>query len=215
MRFPLIKLIDFCISTLQHLLNSPHLLKLGYVFIKSAWKRLQSDLNEIPPQKKPASYLRAFQRPRMAARALLNCGLGLVTRVAVCYSCLGDQSLTARCSLIAAAVTGACITHLSELLSSAHLLFRWNSTPRSHHACIYVLTGRPYKTSEVHAHAGDGDKSWPSRFPSVSHGMESSTSHLPLADGSAGCAAVLSGDRDCRMVWFSPVDQDGEQICGL
>lgn len=191
-----------------------HLLNPGCVFIKSAWKRLQSALNENPPQK-PASYLRAFQRLRTAARAPLNCGLGLVTRVAVCYSCLGDQSPTARCSLIAAAVTGACITHLSELLSSAHLPFRWNSTPRSHHAYIYVLTGRPYKTSEVHALAGDGDKSWLSRFPSVSHGMESCTSHLPLTDGSARRAAVLSGGRDCRMVWFSPVDQDEEQIFGL
>lgn len=63
-----------------------------------------------------------------------------------------------------------------------------------------MLAGRPYKTSEVRARAGDGDKSWLSRFPSVSHGVESSTSHLPLADGSAGRAAVLSGDRDGRMV---------------
>lgn len=71
-------------------------------------------------------------------------------RVAACCSCLGYQSLTARCSLIAAAVTRARITYLSELLSSAHLLFRRKSTPRSHHAYSYVLTGRPYKTSEAH-----------------------------------------------------------------
>lgn len=54
----------------------------------------------------------------------------------------------------------------------------------------------------VHAHAGDGDKFWLSRFPSVSHGAEI---HLPLTDGSAGCAAVLAADRDCRTVQFSPV----------
>lgn len=42
---------------------------------------------------------------------------------------------------MAAAVTGACIMHLSKRLSSTHPLFCWKSTPQSHHSCIYVLTG--------------------------------------------------------------------------
>lgn len=121
-------------------------------------------------------------------------------RVAACCSCLGYQSLTARCSLIAAAVTGACITHLSELLSSAHLLFRRKSPPQSQHLRAHRTPLQDERRE--HAHAGDGDKSWLSRFPSVSHSAES---HLPLTDGSAGRAAVLSGDRDCGTVRFSPV----------
>lgn len=72
--------------------------------------------------------------------------------------------------------------------------------------CVYLRAHRTplqdVRGTHIHTHTGDGDKSWLSRFPSVSHGAES---HLPLTDGSAGCAAVLSGDRGCGIVRFSPV----------
>lgn len=107
-------------------------------------------------------------------------------RDAACCSCLGYQSQTAHCSLIAAAVTGACITHLSALHSSAHLLFRRKSTPRSRHAYIYMLTGRPYKTSEAHRHTQ----------ARVTHpgwaGFHLCGAALALTEGSAGVSCLVT-----------------------
>lgn len=121
-------------------------------------------------------------------------------RVAACCSCLGYQSLTARCSLIAAAVTGARITYLSELLSSAHLLFRRKSTLRSHHAYSYVLTGRPYKTSEAHTRtqAMVTNPGWAGFHLWVMARRVICLSQMDLQGVQRSC----HGDHDCGTVWW-------------
>lgn len=123
-------------------------------------------------------------------RALLNCGLGLVTSLVVNSSCLGYQSLTAHCSLIGAAVTGACITHLSNCLSSTHPL----STEKQHHSLtthVFTCSQTPLQDvcarEHVHTHAAlvyrhrshYGDKSCLSWLPSVSHSVVCCMSPTP------------------------------------
>lgn len=123
-------------------------------------------------------------------RALLNCGLGHVTGVVVNSSCLGYQSLKAHCSLISAAVTQACITHLSKRLSSSHPL----SAESQHHSLpthIFTCSQTPLqdvragehvriRAAHIYRHRSHyGDKSCLSWLPSVSHGVECCTSQTP------------------------------------
>lgn len=124
------------------------------------------------------------------SRLLLNCGLGTVTGVMVNPTHLGCPSMTTHCSLIAAAVTGACITHLSKRLSSTHPL----SAESQHHSLTtHIFTCSQTPLQDVHAHkhmrthavhihrhrSYYGDKSCLSWLPSVSHGMVSCTSQTP------------------------------------
>lgn len=127
-----------------------------------------------------------------------------MTRVLLNSSCLGYQSLTAQCSLMAAAVTGACITHLSKRLSSTHPL----SAESQHHGlATHILTcsqapsqglhTHKHRRTHIQTHSHYGDKSCLSWLPSVSHGVVCCTSHLPFTDG---CPRALSGTHDCRRV---------------
>lgn len=123
------------------------------------------------------------------SRASVNRGLGPVTGVVVNSSCLGYQSLTAHCSLIAAAVTGACITHLSKRLSSIHPLsaesqhhsltthiFTCSQTPFTRRACTLTHT----HAAHIYRHRSHyGDKSCLSWLPSVSHDVVCCTSQTP------------------------------------
>lgn len=95
-----------------------------------------------------------------------------------------------RCSLIRAAVTGACITNLSKRLSSTHPLsaecqhhglsthiFTCSETPlQDARAGEHVRTQAPH----VYRHRSHyGDKSCLSWLPSVIHGVECCTSPTP------------------------------------
>lgn len=107
-------------------------------------------------------------------QVLLNCGLGVVTGVVVNSSRLGYQSLTACCSLIAAAVTEACITHLSKRLSSTHpfpLKVNTTVSPRTH-----MLTCSRRRTLTVHMQTAF--PLWWQILP-VSHGVVCCTSQTP------------------------------------
>lgn len=115
-----------------------------------------------------------------------------MTGLVVNSSCLGYQSLTAHCSLMAAAVTGACITHLSKRLSSTHPL---SAESQHHDFTTHILTCSEKPSKDVHAHehmrahklhiyrhrSHCGDKSCLSWLPSVSHGVVCCTSQTPLS----------------------------------
>lgn len=113
-----------------------------------------------------------------------------MTEVVVNPSCLGYRSLSTHCSPMAAAVTGACITHLSKRLFSTHPLsaesqhqsltthiFLCSQTPSQD-----VHTHKHMRTHAVHIyrhHSHYGDKSCLSWLPSVSHGVVCCTSQTP------------------------------------
>lgn len=130
-----------------------------------------------------------------------------------------------RCSLIRAAVTGACITNLSKRLSTHPSAFRWKSTPRSYHTYIYMLrdtlTRRAFRRTCAHTNTTHIQTSFPlwwQILPELASICDSwrgvlyesnSSRHLPFTDGSAGCPKPLSGGHDCRTVLFSNLPWSG------
>lgn len=114
-------------------------------------------------------------------------------------------------SLMAAAVTEACITHLSKLLRPPP--FRWESTPRSHHTCTYVHTDTLAGLSCTRAQSTLFTDTFPlwwqilpelapiceSRRRAVRRGVRVKLPcHLPFPDGSEGFQGALSGGHDRR-----------------
>lgn len=116
-------------------------------------------------------------------------------------------------SPMAAAVTVACITHLSKHLSSTHPFF---AKSQHHGLATHVCACRhPRKT--LHAEEGAHIYTWGPRMQTPSHyGDKSCLSWLPICesrhgvvvqvkllrqlpspDGSAGCPRALSCGHDC------------------
>lgn len=147
-------------------------------------------------------------------------------------SCLGYQSLTAHCSLIGAAVTGACITHLSKSASPPPTPFSAESQQHSHTARIFTRSQTPLQDARAgkcagkadrracaHAHrrrSHYGDKSCLSWPPSVSHGVVRCTSQTPPSSAfhrwiCGASAGASSGGRDRGTVLYSDLPLDGEQ----
>lgn len=133
-------------------------------------------------------------------------------------SCLGYPISTAHCSLMTAAVTGACITHLSKRLSSTHPL----SAGRQHHSLtthiltcsqIPLQTCRHTSTVHIFRHCSHyGDKFCLSWVPSVSHGVVWCTSPTPPSSAFhrwiCRVSEGLSDGHDCRTVWLQiPCDR--------
>lgn len=127
-------------------------------------------------------------------------------------SCLGYHSLTGRYPLIAAAVTGACITHLLKRLSSTHPL----SAESQHHSLTtHILTCSQTPSQDVHTHehmrthavhtyrhrSHYGDKSCLSWLPSVSHVVVCCTSQTPPSSAFHRWICGVSKG----LVWWPPL----------
>lgn len=160
-------------------------------------------------------------------RALLNYGLGTVTRVVVNPFSVWVISFRQPTALWWLLPSQKHASHTCQSASPPPTPFRWKSTPQSHHTYIYVLTDtltnvqthKHMHTHTVHIYrrrSHYGDKSCLSWLPSVSHGVVCCTSQTPPSSAFhrwiCGVSKGLSGGYDCRTVWIqTSCDPDREQ----